>query len=309
MSVVTPEATKRSAYRHDSRSTLLWLLLMVVLWGLSWPATKLALDVTPPLWLAAIRFGSAGICLFAFVALRGQLRLPTRQDLPIVASVGILQMMVFTGLGMIAMLHTDTSHAVLLAYTTPLWGILTSWLLLKQAPSKIQIAALLAGMTGIGLICSPWEMQWNNRGVVMGAALLITGAVSWSLVIVHVRHHRWVTSPLSLAPWQMLLAAIPLALIAWSVEGSPTDIDINLDLLWLLFFIGPVATSLCFVISSEHGRRVSVFTMSNVTLGVPLIGAVSAVVFLHNRLSSLYLAGLALIFSGVVLTAFSAVKK
>lgn len=309
MSVITSESLKQNTARYAGRSTLLWLLLMVVLWGLSWPATKLALNVTPPLWLAAIRFGSAGICLFAFVALRGQLRLPSRQDLPIVASVGIMQMMVFTGLGMIAMRHTDTSHAVLLAYTTPLWGILTSWLLLKQAPSKLQLVALLTGMAGIGLICSPWEMQWDNPEVLMGAALLIIGAISWSLVIVHVRHHRWASSPLSLAPWQMLLAAVPLAMIAWNVEGSPATIEFSANLLWLLLFIGPVATSLCFVISSEHGRRVSVFTMSNVTLGVPLIGAVAAVVFLHNTLSSLYIAGLLLIFSGVMLTTFAAVKK
>ena len=63
-----------------------WLGLMVVLWGLSWPATKLALGVVPPLWLATFRFGSAGICLFVFLALRGKLRFPPRADWPIVAA-------------------------------------------------------------------------------------------------------------------------------------------------------------------------------------------------------------------------------
>ena len=88
MSVITSESLKQNAARYAGRSTLLWLLLMVVLWGLSWPATKLALDVTPPLWLAAIRFGSAGVCLFAFVALPGQPLLPSRQALPIVGPSG-----------------------------------------------------------------------------------------------------------------------------------------------------------------------------------------------------------------------------
>lgn len=35
--------------------------------------------------------------------------------MPIIASVGLLQMMAFTGLGMVAMVHVDTSRAVLLA--------------------------------------------------------------------------------------------------------------------------------------------------------------------------------------------------
>jgi drug/metabolite transporter (DMT)-like permease len=287
-------------------TTFIWLMVMVLLWGLSWPATKLALSTIPPLWLATIRFGSAGICLFIFVASRGELRFPGRKDWPIIASVGFLQMMTFTGLGMIAMQYTDTSHAVLLAYTTPLWGVIASWMLLRKVPTPIQLAALVIGMSGIVLICSPLEMNWRHPGVIMGCAFLLIGAIAWSLVILHIKHHPWQATPLSLAPWQMLLATIPLALCAYWLEGAPGTIALNQHLLSLLFFIGPVATSACFVISAEHGRRISVFAMSNFTLGVPMIGALSSSFWLGNHLSPLFLCGLALIFAGVLLTAFSA---
>jgi drug/metabolite transporter (DMT)-like permease len=302
-------AINLSSGSSSMKGTVCWLLVMVVLWGLSWPATKLALNAVPPLWLGAIRFGSAGVCLFIFVALKKQLRLPAKSDLPIVLSIGILQMVVFTGLGMIAMQYTDTSHAVLLAYTTPLWGIVSSWLLLRHTPSAIQICALVIGLAGIGLICSPLEMDWSKPGVVMGCAFLITGAISWSLVIVHVRHHKWTATPLSLAPWQMLIATLPLIGIARLIDGSPQAIHLSKGLLGLLFFIGPIATSVCFVISSEYGRRISVFAMSNFTLGVPLIGALASIVLLDTSLSGLFLAGLALVFAGVSMTAFSSAKR
>lgn len=298
-----------SSGSSSMKGTVCWLLVMVLLWGLSWPATKLALNEVPPLWLGAIRFGSAGVCLFIFVAFKKQLRLPAKSDLPIVLSIGVLQMVVFTGLGMIAMQYTDTSHAVLLAYTTPLWGIVSSWLLLRHTPSAIQICALVIGLAGIGLICSPLEMDWSKPGVVMGCAFLITGAISWSLVIVHVRHHKWTATPLSLAPWQMLIATLPLICIARLIDGSPLEIHLNKGLLGLLFFIGPIATSVCFVISSEYGRRISVFAMSNFTLGVPLIGALASIVLLGTSLSGLFLAGLALVFAGVSMTAFSSAKR
>lgn len=302
-------AINLSSGSSSMKGTVCWLLVRVVLWGLSWPATKLALNAVPPLWLGAIRFGSAGVCLFIFVALKKQLRLPAKSDLPIVLSIGILQMVVFTGLGMIAMQYTDTSHAVLLAYTTPLWGIVSSWLLLRHTPSAIQICALVIGLAGIGLICSPLEMDWSKPGVVMGCAFLITGAISWSLVIVHVRHHKWTATPLSLAPWQMLIATLPLIGIARLIDGSPQAIHLSKGLLGLLFFIGPIATSVCFVISSEYGRRISVFAMSNFTLGVPLIGALASIVLLGTSLSGLFLAGLALVFAGVSMTAFSSAKR
>ncbi|MGG4774004.1 DMT family transporter [Paenalcaligenes sp. Me52] len=283
--------------------TVAWLLLMVVLWGLSWPATKLALDVVPPLWLAALRFGSAAVCLFAVAVVRGVFRLPTRADWPIVASVGLLQMMTFTGLGMIAMTHVDTSRAVLLAYTTPLWGVLASWLLFKHAPTRLQLLALIVGLVGIAAICSPWEMNWQAPGAVMGSAFLLIGAICWAVVILHVKQHSWSASPLALAPWQMLLATVPLAAFAFVLEGAPTVIIFDQRLVELLFFIGPIATSACFVISAEYGRRISTFGMSNFTLGVPIIGIVASVLLLGNTLSTLFVVGLSLVFAAMLLAA------
>lgn len=284
-------------------ATILWLSVMVVLWGLSWPATQIALQSVPPLWLAALRFGSAALCLFGFLAARGRLRLPPRQDWPIVASLGLLQMMAFTGLGMIAMTHTDTSRAVLLAYTTPLWAVVMGWLIFRDAPTRQQLAALLAGLAGVVIICSPLEMDWSRPGALMGAAFLLAGAVFWSLAILHIRRHRWQAAPLELAPWQMLMASVLLACFAYGIEGTAMHVPVDLFLVELLVFIGPVATSACFVIAAEYGRRITPFAMSNFTLGVPLIGICSSVVFLGNRLTGPFLAGLALIVAGMLLAA------
>lgn len=289
--------------------TLAWLGLMVLLWGASWPVTKLALGTVPPLWLATFRFGSAAVCLFAFVAMRGQLRLPPRADWPIVASIGLLQMTAFTGLGMVAMTHVDTGRAVLLAYTTPLWGVLASWLLFRNAPTRLQLLALGVGVVGIGLVCSPMEMDWTRPGSLLGAAFLLVAAIAWSVVILHIKRHRWTASPLALAPWQMLLATVPLAGFAFALEGSPASISFDAHLLELLFFIGPVATSACFVISAEHGRRISTFAMSNFTLGVPLVGILASAVFLGNRLTLLFVAGLGLIMAGMIFAAVATMRR
>lgn len=304
-----PGAIAAPAASLGLSSTPVWLLAMVVLWGLSWPATRMALDVVPPLWLATMRFGSAAICLFAFVALRGELRLPPRGDWPVVAGIGLLQMMAFTGMGMVAMTRTDTSHAVLLAYTTPLWSLLMAWAMFRQAPGRAQLAALAVGLGGVALICSPLEMDWSAPGALSGAGLLLGGAICWSVVILQIRRHRWVARPLALAPWQMLLATLPLAGLAYAVDGAPSGIEVTPRLLELLFFIGPVATSACFVISAEHGRRISAFAMSNFTLGVPLIGVLASVWLLGNRLSPVFLAGLALVLGGMLLAALAARRR
>ena len=286
-----------------------WLVAMVLFWGLSWPAMKLALGTVPPLWLATFRFGSAAACLFALLAVRGGVRFPPRADWPIVFSIGGLQMMAFTGLGLIAMQYTDASRAAVLGYTTPLWAMLAAWMLLGQRPTGRQGLALAVGMAGVALICSPFEMDWRRPEVVGGNVLLLTAAICWSLVILHVRRHRFLSRPIELAPWQMLFAAVPLGLMALVTEGPPTHIGWSLELVGLLAYIGPLATSACFVISTEHGRRISTFAMSNITMGVPIIGALSSALLLGERLTVPLSLGLALIVVGTGLAALAGRRK
>lgn len=288
-------------------SSVTWVMLitMVVLWGISWPAMKIALDYIQPLWLGAIRFLSGSLSLFLFLACRRTLRIPTKHDLPIVFSVGGLQMLAFTALGLIAMQHTDASRAALLAYTTPLWGVILSWLMFRQVPGRVQGAALLIGLAGIALVCSPSEMDWSKTSVVVGCLLLTLAAGCWSVVILHVRRHRWHHTPLQLAPWQMLFAAIPMAILALIAEGTPADLPDSPRIWMLLLFIGPVATSVCFVISTSCGRRVSSFTLSNFTLGVPVTGSIASVLLLGTTLSMRFGMGLALIILGSVIAIYS----
>jgi len=226
--------------------------------------------------------------------------------MPIVLSIGIFQMMAFTGLGMIAMTVTDTSHSVLLAYTTPLWAGLLGWLIQGHRPAPAQLAAIVTGVLGVALICSPLESDWGSASTLMGAGFLLIGAICWSLVMLHVRAHVWVSSPLMLAPWQMLLAAIPLGCIAWVIEGAPVGMAWDGALIGQLIYIGPIATSVCFVISAEHGRRISPFAMSNFTLGVPLIGIAASVAILGNQLSAIFVMGLAMVLGGIALAARAA---
>lgn len=90
----------------------------------------------------------------------------------------------------------------------------------------------------------------------------------------HVKQHRWHSSPLMLAPWQMLVSALPLTVLALMTEGVP-QIIWNAQLIGLLTFIGPIATCFCFVISLAVGRRISSVSMSIATLeGFQLFWAV-----------------------------------
>ena len=97
------------------------LPLVVLLWGVNWPAMKVALEYVTPLWFATLRTALGAACLFAFLALTGRLGRPTRQDLPIVLSVALLQVAIFQPLANLGRRHVAAGRAAVLVYTTPLW--------------------------------------------------------------------------------------------------------------------------------------------------------------------------------------------
>lgn len=218
-------------------------------------------------------------------------------------------MAAFTALGMVAMTFIDAGKASLLAYSTPLWSVLIAYLIFRERPTRLQLVAVTVGMGGIALMSSPLSIDWSNRGSPIGAGLLVLAAICWSTVILHVRRHRWNATPLQLAPWEIALATVVLIPVAWVIDGPPTTIEWTPNLILLILYFGPVATSFCFVVSAEVGRRISVFAMSNLTLGVPIIGTIASVAMLGEQLSAVSLAGFLLILSGIVIAGWAVRSK
>ena len=55
--------------------------------------------------------------------------------------------------------------------------------LADAALARAQVAALLTGLAGVALICSPLETDWSAPGAFMGAGFLLIAALAWSAVI------------------------------------------------------------------------------------------------------------------------------
>src|SRR3546814_14990154 len=75
--------------------------------------------------------------------------------------------------------------------------------------------------------------------------MLLAAAHAWSVAILHIRAHKWDSSPLQLAPWQMLLAVPPLALLSWLTEDWG-GIRWSGETALVLAYNGPLATAFCF---------------------------------------------------------------
>jgi drug/metabolite transporter (DMT)-like permease len=272
--------------------------MAIFVWGGNWPVMKLGAEVIPPIWFAASRFATACVLSFAMAALFGKLRVPERREWPVVIGVGVLQMGLFTALVTAALHFVMPGRASLIAYATAIWVVPGAALILKQGMSKRQWIATACGYAGIGIVVMPAFLHADLKSMI-GFGLLAGASLSWAINIIQIKMTRGVSLDLSLLPWQTLVAAVPLLILASTVEGAPHFL-MNPHAWPIIAYTGPLATALTFLVVLQMTQRLAPVTVSICMLGVPIVGISLSSMFFHESLSPDLVAGLALMCLGML---------
>lgn len=279
------------------------LVCAVTIWGGNWPIMKLGLTHMSPLWLGASRFGSAALLSVLVLSALGRLRLPTREEWPLVAGVGLLQMAAFTALALWALQYVAPGRASVIAYATSIWVIPLSALLLKERLSVAQWLATALSYAGIGVIVAPAFSPWQTH-TVLGLLMLLGASFAWACNIIQLRGNRHVRLGVDMIPWQCLIAFVPLLVLAWARDGAPQFLAE--PAVWpLIFYTGPLATALTFIVVLGMTQKMAPVVTSIAMLCVPVIGLVVSAVVFHESISPDLALGLALIGASVGISALA----
>ena len=199
-------------------------------WGINWPVLKIALGSMPPNWLNCARMGLCALCLFAALGVLGRLRLPGREDLPTLLSVGVMMMGIFPAMIVMGLEFAEAGRASLLSFIAPLWVTPAAILLFGERLTRLKAVGLALGIGGLGVLFNPIGFDWSKGDVVYGNLMLLGSSMVWAVTILHMRHHVWRSSPFQLAPWNMLAATLVAALLGIVVdsgEPEPGGVDRN----------------------------------------------------------------------------------
>jgi drug/metabolite transporter (DMT)-like permease len=224
---------------------------------------------------------------------------PRRMDMPVILSVGTLQIACFFGLANLGVQDLPAGRSGVLAYTTMLWVVPLSILMGEKVRGRA-MAGVGLGVLGVGVLVEPMGFDWNDRAVLWGHAWLLLAGLSWAIAIVHTRRHSWGgTTPLDVLPWQMSLGAALLWLLAILVEPSGY-LDIEQSRLWLaLLYVGVVAGPTATWAAVSVARSLPPVISSLGMLGVPLLSIASATVLLDEPITLSLALGTALVIAGI----------
>jgi drug/metabolite transporter (DMT)-like permease len=272
------------------------LALLILVWAISWPVVKIGVASVPPVWYACLRYAIAAGCLFAVLAVRGGLAWPPRQDLRLIAVSALMQMAAYSALTGAALTELPPGRASILAFSTPIWVTpLAAWWG-RERLSRPAIAGVAFGALGVLAIAGP-SLRSGGVAHLSAYGFLMAAAAAWAVTIVFVRLHRFVASPLALAPWQMVLATVLLLPAALAIEGAPHAPGLRGAA--SLAFVGPIATAFGYWAVVEAGRRVPAGAMAMVLLAAPVAGILISAAALNETIDAPLLIGTALIGSGI----------
>lgn len=295
-----PPPRSRPAPTTSPRLAVLLLVALAVVWGVHWVVAKKGLDYIPPFTYAALRVGAGLVTVLIIVGVRRRLVRPPRHDLPILLSVALGQVAAGTVLMNVALQVVPAGRSSILVYTMPIWVVVLQALVFRVRPLGVELAGLVLGLTGIVALVDPLGVDWGAPGEAAGAALLVLSAMIWAATSIHVRRHRWASSPLALQPWQLLVAVVPLAALALLVEPGAAIRWEPVTLLVLLYS-GPLATAFAFWASQSITRSLGPLAATVGFLGVPVVGVAAGAALLGEQLTPLDLGGFVLVAAGILL--------
>ncbi|HEY7039582.1 MAG TPA: EamA family transporter [Methylomirabilota bacterium] len=274
---------------------------VVVIWGLAFVATRVALDDFSPPLLTALRFLIAALP----AALLPRPRVGAR-DLVLVGTFLFTGQFLFQFFGIAA--GTPPGLASVVVQTQALFTILFSALALHERPSSRQWTGGALALAGLALVA----VTVGGDLTVAGLGLCAASAVSWGVGNVLVKRLPS-ADLLGSMVWMSLVPPLPALVVAVWLDGLDGIGRAILAASWRglgsVLYLGLVATIVGYAIWSRLLRRYPAATVAPFALLVPFVAAGGSSIAFGERFGPLRLAGMALVLLGLAVIVISRPRR
>lgn len=283
------------------RVVYLYLAIIVLSWAGNWPLMKLALGSAPPLVFVLLRLGgSVALIAAALVARRSPL-VPERGERWGLFWVGQLQVGAYLIFSIIGLAIVPPGRAIVLAYTMPLWSIPIGLWLWPEPIGRYQLAGAAVGFAGLILFMNPGLLDWGDRRVLAGNAVLLLGAIAWALGSCLYRRRLWRSGVWAQTFWQLAVSMIPVAAMVLPGLGRE-PVHWTAFLVAVLVYNWVVTTALGYFLWSKVLTLMPATTAGQVLALTPVGGFLLSTLIFGGAVTGDILASIALIVAGIALT-------
>jgi len=283
--------------RLDIQSIFL-LVLLSAIWGVTFPAMKIALQGFPPILLGGFRFILAGIIVTFFAILRKERFIAHSRGSRFLLTFYALALALQIILLLIGIQYTSANRCAIFFNTAPFWVLLLAIFFLPYENLTLNkwIGAALA-FIGIAVMFVGREGN-NTRDSLLGDVLVLGAAVTWGVRIIVLKYFPKTVGIMTIQVWQFSIAGFLLTVLGFSMEKvSEIHLDFSVVAAFLyLAIMSNVAGFLLWthLVQKEVATRVSPFMFLT-----PVFGVLASAALLKEVITGYLLAGLFLVGSGI----------
>ncbi|MDJ1484395.1 DMT family transporter [Cytophagaceae bacterium YF14B1] len=295
--------------------------LVMLIWAGSFSVTKAGVDHIPPVFFAFLRFALASVILLIILFVKERNK-PNyigwdRSVWYKVIGMSITGVTLYYTFFNLALRYTSAAMGSLIQGFIPVGVVVLAALYLKERLQSIQLVGVVISIIGvicIGFVSNPETTDfiesfvWRMPSVIVGNILVILSALCWVIYTIISKKLAHLDST-HLTTWSTVIGTIcflplmgvelyyePLPVISW--RG------------WLeIFYLGVLASALSYFWYNDAMKYLNAVEVGIFNNLDPVMGAVIAVVFLHEPISLWQVAGTVLVLLGVWISTVSNKKS
>ena len=297
-------AASASSASGMSRSDWLSALIVIVVWGLNFVVMKWGLATVSPLLLCALRFMAASLPFLLFV------RPPKNLSWGLLAAYGLVQ-----GVGQFGLLFTGmklgmpAGMASVVLQTQAFITMLMAAALLGEKPQRWQWIGLTIAIAGLVLIGAA-HGDGASQMTLLGFLFTVGAAAMWasSNLLTRMAAKQGTYEPVSFIVWTSLFPIIPLLLLSLWLDGAAQMVQqlqaVGLRELGVIAYLAFLSTLLGYGLWTRLLQRYAASTVAPLSLLVPVIGLLSAMLLLGEFPTAMQWLGTAGVLLGMVVNQF-----
>jgi O-acetylserine/cysteine efflux transporter len=284
---------------HLAPRDLVLTLAIVTLLGFSFVPIKVGLREIPPFALAALRFFFAAVPLVLFIK---PPRMPWRYIAAYGFAIGVCQFgVLFLGIK----LGMPAGLASLVIQVQVFFTIGLGIIYLGDRFQRHNLMGAAIAVAGV-ILLAVYKFTSGPTGSLIGFALVIVAAFAWGVGNIIAKRAAGEHEPdmFALVVWSSLVPPLPLAALSYAFEGGAAAwhaVATASALAWVCaLFLAWGATLTGFAVWAGLMHRYPTALISPFALLIPVSGLVSGALFLGEGLAPLQIAGVLLVFAGLV---------
>lgn len=280
------------------------VLITVMIWGITFAATKYAIAEAEPVLILLLRFIISIPVLAAGCLAEGTLRLPSRREAVVLLLLGFQGIFFQQGIQAIAMETASAGNANWMLVASPAVVALLGWIFLGEKISKSGIGGLALAAVGVILVFARGTVKATAEAGSFGAVgdyLMLFSVLNWAAFLIISRHFLKADMPPAFAIfWEIIFSAI-FAFAAAHIMGIDFSVicHFSANTWYAIIFLGIMSSAIAYLLwykalSAMPAAKLTVFQFLQ-----PVIGMVASYFLVGERYTMWIVLGAVMITAGI----------